>query len=152
PNAGKVSMIARGAKKTKSRHGSATQLFTYGEFTFFAGRGLADLRFVEVNQSYREIHQDVVKAAYAAYMAEMVDRMLEDKESGEVLFRQFLAGLDGIVEDKDADIILAIFELFMLRYTGYSPQLERCVDCGRAQELSFFHAPSGGVLCDKCAS
>lgn len=152
PHAGKISLIARGAKKTKSRHGSATQLFTHGEYTFFSGRGLGNLRYVEVIHSYREIHQDVVKAAYAAYMAEMADRMLEDNESGEALFRQFLAGLDGIAEDKDADIILSIFELFMLRYTGYSPQLERCVDCGRTKDLAFFHAPSGGVLCAKCAS
>lgn len=149
---GKISLMARGAKKTKSRYGSVTQLFTHGEYTFYSGRGLGNLRHVEVINSYHAIQQDIVKAAYAAYMAEMTDRMIEDKEAGERLFLQLLAGLDGITEEKDADIILSIFKLFMLRYTGYSPSLDRCVNCENDDQLVGFYARSGGVLCTECVS
>ncbi len=32
---GKMSVVARGAKKVKSRYGSSAQLFTYGDYLFF---------------------------------------------------------------------------------------------------------------------
>lgn len=35
---GKIGVVARGAKKTKSRLAAVTQLFTNGYFTFFRGK------------------------------------------------------------------------------------------------------------------
>ncbi|HDU1200630.1 TPA: DNA repair protein RecO, partial [Listeria monocytogenes] len=37
---GKIGVVARGAKKTKSRLAAVTQLFTNGYFTFFGSNGL----------------------------------------------------------------------------------------------------------------
>ncbi|MDQ0876910.1 DNA repair protein RecO [Paenibacillus sp. V4I3] len=39
PELGKVGVMARGAKKVKSRHAAVTQLFTYGDFVFFTTKG-----------------------------------------------------------------------------------------------------------------
>lgn len=56
---GKIGMVARGAKKGKSRLAAVTQPFTTGMFSFFGGRGLVTLQQGDVIHNFSSIQQDI---------------------------------------------------------------------------------------------
>ncbi len=48
-------------------------------------------------------------------------------------------------------LLKVIFEQKFLYYTGFSPEFQRCVRCGRKpRNLYFFNIQKGGVLCLNC--
>lgn len=149
--AGKVGVMARGAKKVKSRLGAVSQVFTLGEYSYFKSGSMGTLNAGEIVEAHHGLREDLMKSAYASYLVEMVDRMLEDGEGGLGLFEQLSAGLTAIEEDKDAQIVVHIFELKMLMLAGYSPVLDECVSCGsRGEPFAAFSAQHGGTLCRHC--
>ena len=56
---GKVSAMARGAKKPKSRLAAISQLMTHGHFLIQMGSGLGTLQQGEIISSMKEIREDI---------------------------------------------------------------------------------------------
>lgn len=151
---GKVGVIARGAKKMRSRLAGLTLLFTYGEFTYYRSGQMGNLSGGDIITSHQAIQDDIYKTAYAAYLLEMIDRMLLDQEGSAHLFEQLLAALEAIEENKDAQIIAHLFEMKMLSFGGYAPSLDACASCAEEAPLSAqvkFSIQLGGMLCTRCA-
>lgn len=147
---GKIAVIARGAKKPKSRMAAITQPFVKGNFLIQQGKGLGSLQQGEVIQSFRQIREDIIKTAYGAYIAELTIKLIEDKEPDHFLYLQFIAALTAISEDKDPDIITIIYELKTYYKAGFAPVLHHCVNCQRPEQLFCFSLTDGGMLCSKC--
>lgn len=146
-NYGKISLMARGAKKTKSRLSGVTQLFTYGQFIFFKGSQMGTLNQGEVIQRFVEVQKDIHKTAFVAYLVELVDRMVEPEQPDPYLFRQLLSGIEQINQGKDSEIVARIFEMKMLRHAGYLPNLYTCSLCGAEQSIFTLSIPDGGLIC-----
>lgn len=153
--AGKVSVMARGAKKLKSRYTAVAQLFTHGDYVFYASNsGMGTLNSGDVIRSHHELRIDLDKTAYAAYVCELVDKLVPDREGSAYLFEQTLAALDAIASDKDVQVVAMIFELKMLQHSGYTPTLSACVECGGPLDSTGplrFSARLGGMVCAHCA-
>lgn len=152
-NAGKVGVLVRGAKKVKSRHAALIQPFTVGEFVFFRNNGgLGTLNAGEITQSHHTLREDLVKAAYASYACELLDRVLHDEETGSFWYRQLTACLSALEQDKEPGVILNIFEMKLLQAAGYAPELEVCVVCGcqKPEEQLLLSPRLGGVICRSC--
>ncbi|WP_442603721.1 DNA repair protein RecO [Paenibacillus sp. KN14-4R] len=147
---GKVSVMARGAKKVKSRLGAVTQLFIYGDFVFYKQSDMGTLNHGEIIHSYRKLREDLYLSAYASYMTELVDRMTSAEDASGYLFEQLKAGLGALDEGKDMAVVTHLFEMKMLMLTGYAPELDQCVSCGEITPYMFFSAMLGGVICGKC--
>jgi DNA repair protein RecO (recombination protein O) len=114
--------------------------------------GLGTLNAGEITKSHHPLREDLVKAAYASYACELLDRVLHDEETGSFWFRQLTACLNALEEDKEPGIVINVFEMKVLQAAGYGPQLDTCVVCDLdkpAEELSI--SPRlGGVLCRSC--
>lgn len=147
---GKLGMMARGAKKTKSRLSSVSQLFTHAHFLIQKGSGLGSLSQGEIINTFRGIKQDIVKTAYGAYMVEFLDKVTEDQKPSPALFEFLLLSLTYLDEGVDPDILKGIFEMKMLRLAGVGPQVDRCIMCGRKEGNFAFSINEGGFLCDQC--
>lgn len=149
---GKISVLARGAKKTKSRLSALTELFTHGHYLFFLNnpRSMGTLSQGEIINSFRYLRTDLEKTAYAAYFAELLDRLTEDGDRNPYLFNVLLIIFRYLEEDKDADILARLFELKMLSAGGYQPQLNQCTRCARQEGSFSFSVKEGGFLCEHC--
>ncbi|MEK3917461.1 DNA repair protein RecO [Paenibacillus sp. FSL H7-0331] len=147
---GKMAVIVRGAKKLKSRYGSVSQLFTFGDYLFFRSGQLGTLKHAEIIDSHHRIREDLHMSAYASYMAELTDRLLADQEANPFLFDQLNAALQGLVEQKDMQIIAFIYEIKIWVQAGYLPELEVCVACRNDGNTMAFSPALGGMLCEKC--
>jgi DNA repair protein RecO (recombination protein O) len=148
---GKVSVMARGAKKAKSRHAAVTQVFTHADFVFFKQKGhMGTLNHADIIESHHALREDLTRSAYSAYLVEMTDRMLADEEGSAYLFGQLKAGLSAIENDKDMQIVVHLYEMKMFELAGYLPVTAYCVSCGAADDLVRFSPEMGGVLCNRC--
>jgi DNA repair protein RecO (recombination protein O) len=147
---GKMSVMARGAKKVKSRQSAITQLFTYGEFIFYKTGSMGTLNHGEIIEAYHELREDIHKTAYCSYLMELTDRMLGDQDRCEFVFDQLKAALDAMKEDKDPQILIHIYEMKMLGIAGYMPDLQQCVSCGSSDGDMMLSAMLGGILCRRC--
>ncbi|WP_207952291.1 DNA repair protein RecO [Paenibacillus turpanensis] len=147
---GKITVMARGARKLKSKFGALAQPLTHGEFVFFkTGSGsMGTLNHGEIDRSHSRLREDLTLAAYAAYIAELTDRLTEDGEANPFLFEQLKASLVSLEEGKDPQIVTHLFEWKVSAAAGYEPMLEACAACGAdPSEGLAFSAAAGGWLC-----
>ncbi|NGQ94108.1 DNA repair protein RecO [Brevibacillus sp. SYP-B805] len=149
---GKVGVMARGAKKPKSRLSAVSQLFTHGFFLCKAGTGtgMPDLSQGEIMEAYRDLRQDIMRTAYAAYIAELIDRTTHEREPNPFLFQLLSLTFRYMDEGKDAEILTRIVECKLLTVAGIRPQLHACCNCGREEEPYTISVTQGGLLCPRC--
>src|SRR5690625_691916 len=152
---GKFSAIARGANKYKSRMAAVTQPFIYGDFVIYVGRGLSTLQQGDMINSFRSIREDIFKTAYVAYMMELSDKLLEQKQPHIHLYNEFMETLNWI-ENYDGDqrqmeIPMMMYELKLYTYAGFAPVVDTCVSCGNENSPpGVFSITYGGLLCKNC--
>ncbi|WLR49879.1 DNA repair protein RecO [Bacillus tianshenii] len=147
---GKIAVMARGAKKPKSRLASLTQLFTYGSFLVQKGSGMGSMQQGELIQSFRSLREDIFKTAYAAYIVELTDKLTEDKQPNPFLFELLYQTLIYMHEGIDLDILMYIYEVKMFEVAGIPPYLNGCANCGRTEGTFAFSVREGGLLCNQC--
>ncbi|MFP4958281.1 DNA repair protein RecO [Bacillus subtilis] len=147
---GKIGVMARGAKKPNSRLSAVSQPFLYGSFLMQKTSGLGTLQQGEMILSMRGIREDLFLTAYAAYIAELVDRGTEEKKSNPYLFEFILESLKQLNEGTDPDVITFIVQMKMLGVMGMYPELNHCVHC-KSQEGTFhFSVRDNGFICHRC--
>jgi DNA repair protein RecO (recombination protein O) len=147
---GKIGVMARGAKKSKSRLSAITQLFTHGYFLVQKGTGMFSLQQGEMVTSMRSIREDIFLTAYASFVVELTDKSTEDKKSNPFLFELLYQTLHFLNEGYDPDILVDIFEMKILNVLGLNPILNQCSVCGRTDGEFAFSIREGGFICHRC--
>ncbi|WP_164668579.1 DNA repair protein RecO [Virgibacillus doumboii] len=147
---GKISALARGAKKPKSRMAAVTQPFILGEFFVYVNSGLSTIQQGDVIDSLRFIREDIIKTAYAAYVVELTDKLTDSRIPNKYLFDQLYQTLCWIGEHNEADIPIMMFELKLFATAGFAPGLDRCVNCGNKESAFSFSIAEGGLICSRC--
>ena len=160
-------------RRPKSRLGGNVELFTHVNVLLAQGRNLDIVTQAEAKRPFRHIRDDLWKASYASYAAELVDRFTEERMESRPVFDlllDMLTFLDalpvraqpGELREKPGDAATAArvelaarnFELKLLGHLGYAPELGQCTECRTklAPAENRFSAASGGVLCDGCGA
>jgi DNA repair protein RecO (recombination protein O) len=152
---GKISAVAKGSLKPKSKFGSSLELFTRSSIIFYKkeNRDLHTLSHSEILSTHKGLKKDVVKLAYASVAGEMVERLVPSEEPNKQLFALLDSALKqiDIAERPQLEVILTSYVLKMLYVVGYGPELTGCVRCSKAVgEKAWFGLVSGGVLCRQC--
>lgn len=149
---GKISALARGAKKTHGRMAAVTQPFICGEFFIYLSKGLSTIQQGEVIDSFRAIREDIMKTAYGAYIVELTDKLLDKNDPDVFVYNQLSQTLEWIAEHEESSIPIMMYELKLYRKAGFEPTLDHCVNCGRKQLPYSFSVSEGGFLCPSCKS
>lgn len=150
---GKMSCIAKGVRRPKSRLKASTQLFSYSRVTFSAGRSnLAVVTQGEAIDSLPALRDDLTAIACASYIGEMLDVVLPEGKPQENIFILAVTTLTLLAGMADPFLVLKYFELRLLAELGYRPNLERCLCCGRRVDaVKFYLDPlRGGLVCRGC--
>ncbi len=149
---GKVGAIAKGARRPTSRLGPALDLFSVVDVQLATGRNL-DVVTQVVRLAGPRIAADVERTAHASLIAELADRVSEERHPVEGLFELTVAALRELAGEPEPRRASAYFMVVALDLLGYAPQLQSCVSCGRplpAADAAFSPA-AGGFLCVDCA-
>ncbi len=152
---GRVSAVARGARKSKVRFAGALSLLVLARFALGRRpRGeLWSLEGAEIVREWTALSTDVVAVAHASYVAELVGALVPaEQPEPEVL--DVITGLwDSLAEHGPSPGALRVVELTLLELGGHRPALDQCAACsGEVDAATVFDPVRGGVMCRRCAA
>ena len=150
---GRVRVLARGARKVRSRKGGHLQLFQQVRMTLAQGRAWWILTQAQSQRWFPELRQHLDRYAAAGYLAELVLRLVPEGERLPGLYPLLSQALEAVARHPQGHWAPRYFEWKMLALAGYRPQWDACVRCAQPMRLGrpkFFDPAAGGVLCSNC--
>lgn len=152
---GLCSVIAKGARRPRSRFGGLLEPFTDGVATYYAkeGRDLHTLSGFELLRERQSLGSDLVRFAGAGILTEIAFRFAPSAPDPD-LHAQLRRGLDRLVAEVSGLETAILEETWRLIGTlGFGPYVERCAECGRVPlegEKAHFNLIDGVILCHRC--
>lgn len=150
---GKVSAIAKGARKPTSKLAGATETCVQARFHLAQGKSFWIVTQASVERARARLHRLLVNAAAAIYACELTDRLLEEQVPDEGLFDLLSQALDDLEISEHPAWTQCRFENAVMLQQGYTPVLDTCPHCGKSvdgEQVSFL-PEAGGALCPSCA-
>jgi DNA repair protein RecO (recombination protein O) len=156
-DAGVQSTLARGARKSRGRYGTALDLFAEGSAQLYIkpNRELHNLAGFEISRTRSELAEDVGRFTAASTVAELALRFAGE-EVNEQLYDTVSDALDRIaISPPDKTIEDGLAGCWrMVSVLGFTPELSSCALCHTplrdADDATFSHA-SGGIVCPACS-
>ena len=132
---GKLAVVARGARRRRSRIAAAAQLLVYSEMTLYQKGNWSILDDASTIELFDGVRQDVELLALGSYFAELTELLTaEDVPAPEILSQ-----------------VKAAFELRLLALGGFEPMLECCAVCGAdVPEEPMLDVVQGVLHCRRC--
>ncbi|KAF0109239.1 MAG: DNA repair protein RecO (recombination protein O) [Anaerolineaceae bacterium] len=152
---GKLRVVAKGARRIKSRKAGHIEPFTRVTLQLARGRDLPIVTQAETVDAYLPLRDELAKTGQAAYVVELLDRFTyEDASENHAIFRLLTETLGRITFEPDPWLAVRFYEVHLLGLLGFRPRLFECANCGEAVQAvaQFFSALAGGVLCPKCGA
>lgn len=151
---GKISAIARGAKKSKSSLLSSSQIFAYSNFTLKREGNMYRVTQSEIIKSFYNLSYNFDAFSYATYILKLIDNFMIDNQPNNRLFVLLAQSLYLFSEENiDMEYVTLCFELKFLDYIGFRPIVNTCVSCYNSDfKNPVFNIYEGGILCEKCSS
>lgn len=149
---GKIGAIARGVRRSTSKLAPALDVFTQVDVQLARGRNL-DVVTQAVRLPGPRIEASVERMAHAALIAELADRVSDERHPLEGLFELTSRALEELAREPEPRRASAYYMIVALNLLGYAPQLLACASCGRQlpEAPAACSVAAGGFLCVDCA-
>jgi DNA repair protein RecO (recombination protein O) len=153
PGYGRLSAIAKGARRSRSRFGARLEPFFHIQAVLHEGRSdLLTVTGVDTVTAHGGLREHAATLDAAARACDAVSRLFETADPHPEVFRLLaneLALLHADAAHGRPGNGLA-FRLKLLLAAGIVPQLAACAVCGETEHLRGFSGPAGGVVCSAC--
>jgi DNA repair protein RecO (recombination protein O) len=153
PHRGRVSAIAKGVRRARSRFGGRLEPFFRLNLVLYEGRSeLLTVTAAETLAGHPRLRDDAGALDGAARACEAVARVFDDGDPHAGVYHLLaneLALLDADPARAGRANALA-FRLKLLLAAGFAPQLAACASCGERDHLAGFSGAAGGVVCVAC--
>ena len=152
PGLGKISCVAKGARRPKSALLAGTQTFCFGEYLMYKGTSTYHINSVETIEVFHNIRTDLDKLKYAMHINKIVQDVTQENQNCYKILQLLLNTLYTISEtNKNLDLVLSVFKLRLLCILGFTPDLIECVNCKGKEKLRFFSLKDNGFKCEICS-
>ncbi|HVK78294.1 MAG TPA: DNA repair protein RecO [Kofleriaceae bacterium] len=153
---GRVSAIARGARSSRRRFGGALGMLIVSDHVLgrrLRGGELWSLERAIAIHDRSALAADPIALGHASYALELV-RELTPEETPDPAILDLVIELWDALATGPSPRALRGFELRLCELLGSAVALDRCVGCGRGDDLddgAVFDPARGGVVCRRCA-
>lgn len=153
---GKITGIAKGAKNSRRRFVNSLEPFSQVRLQFEdrpAGK-LVFLLSADLQLAYKQLSADLNRISHAAYLVEITDGLIGEREENHLIFEHLRNGLCHLEEQGPSLRFVTSYELKLLRLAGYQPILDRCKSCAAPNPSApqwYFSLIEGGILCASCS-
>jgi DNA repair protein RecO (recombination protein O) len=153
---GKLTAMAKGAKRLKGPFDAALDLLSTGRIVFIrkSAGTLNLLTEARLTTRFRPQGADLLRVYGGYYVADLLNGLTEDFDPHPDLFDQSARVLQSLCSaDSTPSLSIVHFEVVLLREIGLLPNLDGCSVCGNAITFhgQFTHwASQGGLLCAGC--
>ncbi len=157
---GKISAIAKHAKKSRRRFAGILELFSVLNIQYRLRRrprkGMAVLEEAQLIEPYAALRAQILKTAYASYWAELTLSWTEEDQPLGALYRLLVYALGELDAGRQAAAPLNLaFQMRFMALAGLCPNLNYCCICRTDLEhidttTAGFDLPRGGLCCPSC--
>ncbi len=157
---GKISVIAKNAKKSIKRFSGALDLFSVNHIQCTYPKkkkdGMTILSHADLENGFANIRYDVFKTAYASYWAEVMHYWLEENKQQSGLYHLLLFSLDALNKGNlTKEVISLFFQIRFMSLSGFFPNIENCEQCKTPvdkinQKKVWFDFQEGRIVCKNC--
>lgn len=155
-DSGKISVIAKGTKRNKSKFGGAIELLSYGEliFTEVDGAQLCSLREFDRMPKFMMLRNSLLTMNCTLFGAELINTFCHDFDPHQDLFDSFSEYLENLQTAETRELKwghLIAFQMKILNEAGTGLILDRCTNCSNNTYLGpFFSSQANGFICRDC--
>jgi DNA repair protein RecO (recombination protein O) len=153
PHRGRISAIAKGARRSRSRFGARLEPFFRVKLILHEGRSdLLTVTSAETIASHGGLRDRAASLDAAARACDAVVRIFDDGDPHPAVYN-LLANELALLEAEPGRAGMAnalAFRLKLLLVAGFAPHLATCASCGEREHLRGFSGSAGGVVCDAC--
>ena len=151
PNAGKLRVVAKGARRIKSKLGGHLEPIMRTSILMTRGKNLDTINQAQTLEGFRPIREDLQRLSQALYVLELVDVITPEAQPNYSVYHLLLGAMRSLASEASVSL-LPYFQLRLLGHSGFMPELYRCVECGSniVPNKHRFTPDNGGILCDFC--
>lgn len=143
-------VVAKGSRRPKSKLGGRTEPLICANWFLAKGKSMDLVTQCESITAYRELRADLSRLLSGLYLAELVSATIEEEAPNPELFDCLASTLLALEIAESTELVVAHFELQLLRLLGYDLELGGCVQCGAEEGEWGFSGEAGGLLCQAC--
>ena len=130
-NQGKLSVIARGARRKNCKFAAAAQPLAYSEWTLYQRRDWHYASDASTLELFTGLRENLTALSLGCYLAELTEAVAPESVPAPELLRHLLNGLYALSTlHKPPSLVRPAFELRLLCLAGYEPLADGCAACG----------------------
>ncbi len=151
-DAGKISGIAKNAKKSTKRFGARLEPFVHIRVRYRERDG--HMKFIEDTETVGQMpgfSEDIELFMWGSFLLELTDILTAIEEPNEGVFELLLGALGALNSGESKLPVVLDYLQGVLVLGGVAPGLDECVECGReTADECVLSIEKGGVLCETC--
>ncbi|MEG2310535.1 MAG: DNA repair protein RecO [Clostridia bacterium] len=156
---GRISAIARGAKKTKSSILANTQFLVYSEFILYKNKDIYYVNSASILNMFYKLRTNLDMIGLVFNLTKILQSVTDENQDTTRILSLFLNTLYVLENSKkDSKLIIATFKIKLLSLLGFTPKLDVCYVCKKEFdkineecEFIYFDYVDNNFLCVFCA-
>ena len=133
-NEGKVSLMAKGSRRLKSKFCGRLEPFYHVSLNYFQGRDLGYLNEAEILEVYAPLESDLRSKSILFYMAEITAKLVADGQECQEVYH-LLSKCMNEFEESHSEILLHSYLIKLLTLLGFMGSWDTCSHSGRKLNL-----------------
>jgi len=156
-NHGRLTGIAKGAKRSKKRFVNKLEIFSslYITHTIPQNNRLAFIAEADLLDGYLTLRENISCYSTASVICELILLATREIEGDETLYPLLVWAYDSLNNDHAPLQVLTLFLIRFYSIIGYSPQLDSCLKCGQKIQTDrsyTFQTLTGSIHCNRCST
>ena len=149
---GKITVFARGARKSNSPFLAIANTFVFGSFQVYEGRTAYTLGQANIKEYFTELASRQPGVYYGFYFLEIADYYGREGNRETDMLNLLYITMKALLNDRISDrLIRTIFQLKAMVINGEYPNLFECAICGNHESLTYTSQRYSGCICANCA-
>lgn len=153
-NGAKIRFLGKSVRKSQAKMAGYLNLFNYLDLVIVEGKNFDIATSAEIIKNFRNLETNLEKTGVAFFIAELIDKLLEEKEEHYNLQKLTICSYFWLnkAEKSQSKKIINFFLINLLDKIGFLPEIYKCVNCSQKLSLKnlWFDYDKGGIVCADC--
>ena len=130
---------------------AGTQFMCFADYMMYKGNNTYHINSCEAIEFFYNIRTDLDKYKYAVHITKIILDVTNENDNTYRILQLYLNTLYTISEtDKNLEQILSVFRIRLMCLLGFRPQVEKCVNCKKNEDIQYFSLKENGFKCNHC--
>lgn len=154
---GKISCLAKGAKKTNSPILASSQFLVYSEFVLYKGTKFYHVNSASMINMFYDLRVDFDKLEVVFSLTKLISNVTDEYQDTSKILVLLLNTVYLLQEGKkDKRLVITVFKIKLFCILGFTPRIDKCNICGQAlfdnqkHQNIYYDYVSNTFCCENC--